>query len=79
MSTPTPGHAWEFACSWYGVDEIYHSLSNPRFRREHTVPEDTRSREFAEWLTDQYRLAMAKGIQIGREWEARKQNPATTI
>ena len=28
------------------------------------MPEDVYSREFAEWLTDQYRLAMRKGIEL---------------
>ncbi|EKK02693.1 hypothetical protein RBSH_01989 [Rhodopirellula baltica SH28] len=28
------------------------------------VPTDVTSREFAEWLTDQYRLAMRKGAEL---------------
>jgi hypothetical protein len=31
------------------------------------IPRDVFSVEFAEWLCDQYRLAMAKGIQLGRD------------
>jgi hypothetical protein len=28
------------------------------------IPSDVRSREFAEWLAGQYRLAMAKGAEL---------------
>lgn len=58
---------WEFACGWYIVDEIHRSIQNRHLsgfvRTE--IPSDIESREFAEWLTDQYRLAMRKGIEIG--------------
>ena len=52
---------FEIAEGWYQVDDIYRGIMS---RVEE--PRDTRSREFAEWLTSQYRLAMAKGIQLGR-------------
>lgn len=55
---------WDFACAWYSVEEIEHGIK----RQPETVPSDVNSREFAEFLTEQYRLAMAKGIQIGRDW-----------
>jgi hypothetical protein len=63
---------WEFACDWYQPDEIHRTLNRRRDpltgNISEQIPEDVTSREFAEWLTDQYRLAMNKGIQIGREW-----------
>lgn len=54
---------WEFVSGWYTVDDI------KRARPTTTIPPDVYSDAFAEWLTEQYRLAMSKGIQIGREWE----------
>jgi len=62
---------WEFACAWYTPDEIERSLAEcwrPSVASDpskNCPPENVRSREFAEWLCDQYRLAMNKGIQIG--------------
>lgn len=50
--------AWEIAEAWYTEEAIYNSINR--------VPTDVTSREFARWLTHQYRLAMAKGIQLGR-------------
>lgn len=52
---------WEFACDWYKVEDIHYECS----KRE--MPSDVRSREFAEWMTDQYRLAMNRGITIAHE------------
>lgn len=66
--------AWEFACEWYTPGEIAWSIArhkngfgalmieSPEHRK---LPTDVYSQEFAEWLTEQYRLAMAKGIDIG--------------
>lgn len=59
---------WEFACEWYQPDEIARVIeargrSSP-FENAR-IPTDIYSREFAEWMTEQYRLAMTKGIQIG--------------
>ena len=51
------------AKEWYQVDDIAHSIKNGH----HVVPQDTRSIEFAEWLTHQYRLAMCKGFQLAAE------------
>lgn len=58
---------WEFACNWYSPDEIAHSIARARkgFAMNAKIPTDVYSQEFADWLTEQYRLAMAKGIQIG--------------
>lgn len=61
---------WEIATDWYTVDEIHRCIKAKGswiFGADEPVPKDTDSREFAEWLTEQYRLAMAKGIQMGRE------------
>lgn len=52
----------EIAEKWYTTDELHDSIL-----KTGAVPKDTRSREFAEWLAHQYRLAMAKGIQIFRD------------
>ena len=63
--------AWKIAESWYKQDQVKRSLLFRGVRHEtrlgdDAVPEDVRSPEFAKWLTNQYRLAMAKGIEIGR-------------
>lgn len=67
---------WEFACQWYGVDEIHSAITRPRPLRAvgdlPPVPEDVYSREFAEWLAHQYRLAMRKGVEMAtREMQVR--------
>ena len=58
---------------WYDEDSIAHSIQESRsivsFVEGRQIPTDVYSPEFARWLTHQYRLAMAKGIQIGREQE----------
>jgi hypothetical protein len=62
---------WDFAADWYKENEITHAI---RRQQKHLIdpadkiPEDIYSPEFAQWLTHQYRLAVQKGIQIGREW-----------
>jgi len=65
---------WEFACDWYQVEEIHRELNRRRDPLTENIgeqtPEDVTSREFAEWLTHQYRLAMRKGIEIGQRWAA---------
>jgi hypothetical protein len=61
--------AWEIATYWYSVDEIHRCIlakGSWIFGAEEPIPEDTKSREFAEWLTEQYRLAMAKGVDLAR-------------
>jgi hypothetical protein len=62
------GSPWEFAVDWYKVDQIHHTL-NSNDRRRGPIPEDHKSREFAEWMAHEYALAMHKGIEIGREWD----------
>lgn len=59
---------WDFACQWYGVDEIHRAI-NREERLKHPgdvpkVPADVTSREFAEWLANQYRHAMRKGAEL---------------
>lgn len=62
------GHPWEFARKWYDVDEIHRSLTRAESMRQlgdlPPVPTDVYSREFAEWLAEQYRLAMLKGAEL---------------
>ena len=60
--------AIQFANEWYKPEEIFNSINTRNGRCE--IPHDVHSREFADWLCAQYRLAMAKGIQIGREQSA---------
>jgi len=62
--------SWQFACDWYVADDIFRSISRHRDPltgdKNKQIPSDVTSREFAEWLTHEYRLAMNKGIEIGR-------------
>lgn len=58
MKTPS-----EFARDWYKPYDIKRSIASGSV----PMPVDVYSDAFAEWLCDQYRLAMVKGIQIGRE------------
>lgn len=59
---------WEFACKWYGVDEIHYAITRENRLKQvgdlPPVPRDVESREFAEWLANQYRLAMCKGVEL---------------
>lgn len=59
---------WEFAESWYDAASIKRSIVR-RAPTYDAVPENVYSDAFAEWLCNEYRLAMSKGIMIGREWE----------
>jgi hypothetical protein len=64
--------SWDKACEWYTEEEVYRCIQQTRsitFEPRHKIPDDIYSREFAAWMTEQYRLAMAKGIQIGRGLE----------
>lgn len=56
-------NAWEFACGWYMPAEVEAAIK----RKVAIVPKDVDSPEFAAWLTDQYRLAMAKGIDCANQ------------
>lgn len=59
---------WDFACAWYQVEDIRRGIAEQQ--RKHKlgepfgVPENVYSPEFAEWLTEQYRLAMRKGAEL---------------
>lgn len=59
---------WEFACKWYSVDEIHYAIKRENRLKQvgdlPPVPKDVESREFAEWLAGQYRLAMVKGADL---------------
>ena len=65
--------AFEIARDWYDADSIHRSINRTglpgAFGAVEPIPRDVQSKEFAEWLTRQYRLAMVKGIQLGRERE----------
>lgn len=52
--------SWKTAENWYNADQIHESLKNVAER----YPHDFGSREFSESVTHQYRLAMAKGIEL---------------
>jgi hypothetical protein len=69
LTAPMTTPAWEFCCDWYRPDEIERSIAESFWRPSALgarPPENILSREFAEWLCDQYRLAMNKGIQVGK-------------
>ena len=56
---------WEFACDWYTVEKTWAYLQDRQ--PDGDVPSDVRSIEFAEWLTHQMRLSMARGVLHGRQ------------
>ena len=58
--------AWEFVREWYSDVEIQSAITHG----DGDIPNETDTPEFAEWLTNQYRLAMAKGIDIARRESA---------
>lgn len=62
--------AWDFACQWYQTEEIHRNINTIHAP---FISSDVTSIEFAEFLASQYRVAMAKGIQIGREWDKHQQ------
>jgi hypothetical protein len=55
----------ELVCDWYTVEKTRAYLQERQ--PDGDVPEDVHSEEFAEWLTHQMRLAMARGIMIGEQ------------
>ena len=68
----------EIAAGWYLTEEIWNAIRPVDFTRKKyadSIPTDVRSREFAEWLTGQYRAAMEKGIQLARggDWDRLRQ------
>ncbi len=61
---------WEIAVAWYdeaGIVRAIHESGTGEFGAWDKIPSDVTSAAFAKWLTHQYRLAMAKGIQLGRD------------
>ena len=56
---------WEIAEAWYNAEQIHGCIVRHKCRPP--IPADTQSREFAVWLTHEYRLAMSKGVQLGRD------------
>lgn len=55
----------EVVCNWFTVEKTRAYLQERQ--PDGDVPEDVHSEEFAEWLTHQMRLAMARGIMIGEQ------------
>lgn len=53
---------WDIAAAWYGLNDVTSCV-----QRSTDIPADVHSADFARWLTHEYRLAMAKGIQLGRD------------
>lgn len=67
LSRQTP---WEIAESWYSEAEIAEAIQRQRklfVDTAYKVPTDVYSEEFARWLTNEYRCAMAKGVQLARQ------------
>jgi hypothetical protein len=67
MSESITKNPWLFACQWYKVDDVHSSITRAglsTFGEPIPVQKDVSSREFAEFLTDQYRLAMRKGAEL---------------
>lgn len=60
---------WEIAVGWYDEEAIARCIQQRSVEKSSVdkIPEDVYSPEFAKWLTHQYRLAMAKGVQLGRD------------
>lgn len=58
---------WAIAQAWYSEDQIIYAVQHAGIHGNPPIPSDVTSAEFGTWLTHQYRLAMAKGIQLGRE------------
>jgi hypothetical protein len=59
---------WEFCCEWYRPEETHRCIQHRFIDDKNAIPANVRSEEFAAFLCEQYRLAMNKGIQIGRGW-----------
>lgn len=81
MKSASPETPDEFASQWYSVEEIHMTLKRQIecgqiTRMAESIPmpppADISSREFSEWFANQCQSAMAKGIRIGMEWQARK-------
>ena len=61
---------WDIAAGWYKEDEVFRGIQKHLTSDFGValipIPKDVSSMEFAKWLTNQYRLAMARGIRIGQ-------------
>lgn len=66
---------WEFACKAYTPPKTLQYLHE--WQPDGNVPEDVHSEEFANWLTNQMRLAMSRGIMIGEQRRAEIDNTTT--
>jgi hypothetical protein len=68
MSDAITNNPWLFACEWYKIEHVHKKINirnrHGEFGSEKAVPVDVKSREFAEWLTNEYRLAMQKGAEL---------------
>lgn len=63
-------NAWEFARGWYTEQSVRLGLNlHPNPVRDRDI-----DYEFVKWFTEQLRLAMAKGIDIGRRWDEEQQS-----
>jgi len=61
--------SWQIAEEWYSVEEIKAALKKAgtsEFGAIDAIPRDVTTDAFAAWITHQYRISMAKGIDIGR-------------
>lgn len=68
MMTEESKRAWETAKKWYKPCEIYERIQKANKILQvdtETIPVDIYSKEFSEWLTNEFVHAMAKGIQLG--------------
>ena len=61
MSQSITKNPWLFACAWYKVEDIHRGITTAK---DLVIPTDVKSREFAEFLTEEYRLAMRKGAEL---------------
>lgn len=61
---------FDIAEAWYVESQIAHSIQQTQkhwCEEYRKIPSDIYSPEFAAWLTEQYQLAMAKGVQLARD------------
>lgn len=70
---------WEFCLAWYKAQDIHNAINSPNtgeLSQMNEIPTDVKSMEFADWLCNQYRLAMNKGMEImEREIKRRSEAP----
>ena len=58
-----------FACEWYRPERIFAAMNGSPsiFTQFDCPPQDVTSFEFAQWITEHFRRAMAKGIELGKQ------------